>query len=246
MALLIRSILLGLLTTLALAWLLAAFVPIPMYPPGFLTRAWLDSEARAYTGFEVRLPGVIDLWWNEFGGEPGDSEVDALQGARDYLITFCSELRSTEQAPRFRDGPPALGTFCGRVPVDLPEAGSETAFGLPFPCLWYSVRSDVQGTKVVSQKLVGGVMIQGTPSSRLRDFHALPLRPAWARLLANTACWSIAWWLSAACIAGWRKRRRRRRGLCPSCGYSLAGLVPSTPTLLACPECGAPQPNPPV
>ncbi len=65
-----------------------------------------------------------------------------------------------------------------------------------------------------------------------------PLRPVWPGFLINTLLYAGAAWLLLALPEGWRIARgrsvwqRRRRGLCPACGYDLSGLT-------ACPECGA-------
>jgi hypothetical protein len=72
-------------------------------------------------------------------------------------------------------------------------------------------------------------------------FSAALVAGSWRR-------WSLPHWLPVAVTAAlpivWsagrqRAARRRRRGLCPSCGYDLR----ATPT--RCPECGAPSPRPP-
>jgi hypothetical protein len=56
-------------------------------------------------------------------------------------------------------------------------------------------------------------------------------------------CWAVALWplplpLVGAGVwigwLGWRARRRQKRGACPKCGYSLAGIAAGA----ACPECG--------
>ena len=50
--------------------------------------------------------------------------------------------------------------------------------------------------------------------------------PVWVFIVPTAGATAAAWWLDA--------RARRRPGLCPRCGYDLAGLSPGTP----CPECG--------
>ena len=66
------------------------------------------------------------------------------------------------------------------------------------------------------------------------DEVSFPVRPIVAGFAANTAIFAAAWWvlLSGAFI---RAALRRRRGLCPRCGYDRAGLAEGA----ACPECGA-------
>lgn len=61
----------------------------------------------------------------------------------------------------------------------------------------------------------------------------VPLIPIWGGLLTNSllvaplVASAYAAWLAAL---GWRERFRRRRGLCPRCGYACGGTK--------CPECG--------
>lgn len=65
----------------------------------------------------------------------------------------------------------------------------------------------------------------------------IPLQPLWPGLLMNTAVFlgTYALLLAGALAPGTVRRLRRRRGLCPSCGYSREGLAGDS----ACPECGA-------
>lgn len=64
--------------------------------------------------------------------------------------------------------------------------------------------------------------------SRLKEFIVVPL---WAPLLVVLLPAAIMW--RGDLIV----RRRRRAGLCASCGYDRRGLVGTTP----CPECGCTQ-----
>ena len=69
-----------------------------------------------------------------------------------------------------------------------------------------------------------------TASVRVR---ALPLRPIWRGFALNTIFYALILWLP---ICGWRDIRRlirRKRGLCPACGYDLRHADHDT-----CPECG--------
>lgn len=65
---------------------------------------------------------------------------------------------------------------------------------------------------------------------------APPLTPRWPGFAANTLLYAAIVGVVAGLvmlIGPLRRRRRVRRGLCPRCGYDLAGLE-------TCPECGAP------
>lgn len=61
----------------------------------------------------------------------------------------------------------------------------------------------------------------------------LPYCPLWPGLIANTLIFATSWWALVATPIAIRRVLRRRRGLCPACGYdcSASGMV--------CPECGA-------
>lgn len=63
----------------------------------------------------------------------------------------------------------------------------------------------------------------------------LALRPLPAHLAINTAFWGLLAWASLRGPSRIRRWNRNRRGLCRTCGYTLAGL----PT---CPECNTPAP----
>jgi hypothetical protein len=63
----------------------------------------------------------------------------------------------------------------------------------------------------------------------------IPLMPIWRGLLADSALYASAGWLTLSAISTWRSTLRRRSGLCAHCRYDLRGTPPGSP----CPECGA-------
>lgn len=100
-----------------------------------------------------------------------------------------------------------------------------------------------------SAKVTGGKTLRGFD----RDAPSTPdwLRPAggvtgwghtiyptsvrWPYFLVNMLAWGAGAWCilsTPAFLLGWRRRRRLKRGLCPTCAYCLEGV--SGP----CPECG--------
>jgi hypothetical protein len=62
----------------------------------------------------------------------------------------------------------------------------------------------------------------------------LPLVPVPTGFALDTVVFASCGWLGTRSPSWARRIHRRRRGLCPSCGYALTGLAPETP----CPECG--------
>jgi len=72
----------------------------------------------------------------------------------------------------------------------------------------------------------------------LGDIRGLPIGPIWPGLLADALIWSIPW--AALCFARpLRIALRLRRHHCPHCNYDLAATPPDAP----CPECGRTTPS---
>jgi hypothetical protein len=71
--------------------------------------------------------------------------------------------------------------------------------------------------------------------------RAIPTKPIWSGFAINTVFYAAALWLLFATPLTLRRRRRIRRGLCPSCEYDLRGRLPTDSQANGglCPECGA-------
>ncbi len=59
-----------------------------------------------------------------------------------------------------------------------------------------------------------------------------PTTPLWPGMIGNTALYAVVGWSLVVGLPAAKRGRRRRPGLCQSCGYDLVGL--NGP----CPECG--------
>ena len=104
-------------------------------------------------------------------------------------------------------------------------------YGWPFLAL-YTRRFGMLATDP-GEKLLDLRSVPWFARRPLGDLGGLPIGIVWPGLVANTAIWSLPW---APLILAVPLRRyfRLRRGLCPACGYDLAGN-----TTGVCPECGA-------
>ncbi len=63
--------------------------------------------------------------------------------------------------------------------------------------------------------------------------HAICYYPRWLGLAADTAFWGAAWLGVLSVPIALRGKRRRAKGLCPTCAYDLKGNLAG-----GCPECG--------
>lgn len=108
---------------------------------------------------------------------------------------------------------------------DLDVALGCSGFG--WPLIWLSASS--------AKSMLDGRVYRADPATATafgRQF-ILPTRIGWPSLAANTAILGAPVFLAlcvSPLVASWR---RRRRGLCPRCGYALVGLAANR-----CPECG--------
>lgn len=104
-------------------------------------------------------------------------------------------------------------------------------------------RSDgVSPLKFTVRECRGGISLKKHKGKQFQAIYAaIPLRPQWLGLFANSLAWSIP---SLAVLLAWqygRRLRRFREGRCENCGYDLCFS-----TDRPCPECGTVSANPGV
>lgn len=229
---------LGLLTTLATTWALAAWMPFAMYPR-HAARYFIAGD-RPWSAAERTVRGVHHIWWHELGvstmSPPNQNAAERhVPGTPDEWIALARVGHGSQLA--LRDGPPRWGTLArGGAPDPSVTAGTDHAFGWPMPALWYQVTGVYTANRATATALDGGIMLTPRTTLELRgsDFRALPLRPVWSGLLIDTALYAALWSLVLFAPGPARRALRRRRGLCPRCAYNLRGLPPGAP----CSECG--------
>jgi hypothetical protein len=66
-------------------------------------------------------------------------------------------------------------------------------------------------------------------------WRAVPLRPMWFGLASDVFILGAMWLVAIVGVSAWRRRRRRVRGRCPWCGYDVRS---SGREGALCPECG--------
>lgn len=127
----------------------------------------------------------------------------------------------------------------GYIPMHPPpDTTSWSIFeaGWPLRALWGWTRigPNADGYGLERWGLVRVPLLFDLPPSPPPNSKEFPLRPVWPGFALNMALFSAAaglLWLGPGFV---RRRVRRRRGRCASCGYDRAGLAAET----ACPECG--------
>ena len=208
---------LGFVTTVAVAWALAALAPTPARSRTELLDGgvqWLLCEEHTQWGASRR-------WWVPL--ELTDGMV----------------LRSLWDESAIVSDAPCLNRGWGELP-EGPDgsSGCEDARGWPALCLW--CRLYAAGAAVPIEWVHGG--IQASPATTAAaSAVVLPLQPIWSGLLINIVVYALAWGVLLFALGWVRRARRRANGRCTGCGYDRAGLAPHA----ACPECGVTSPATP-
>jgi hypothetical protein len=233
---------LGAITTIAVAWGLAAFLPhrngawrywgieiaegtggkpYPLAIPS-------HDEWRSVSMDEYVRPGMIRRYWflHPAMGEIYDGPVP-LYGLESQTV-----IRG--DAPIWGDLPRAmLDTSVIR------QESWEDARGWPWLALWCSMKGSgwlTWGGLPISAQ---GAIELGPTQADFAQFRALPLRPLWRGFLLDSLVFGAAWFLimpiTRILARNIRAVLRRSRGRCGACGYDLTGLAEGT----VCPECGA-------
>lgn len=226
----------GLVVSLALAWTLALVEPIAQYPR--LHARLFVRDSQAWTVATRFQPGAVDQWWSR-------AEASELIGRTPAQFLDDTESRLVLDLPGGRARTitrlrPSWGTLASHGPYPATGFGSDTAFGFPFPAMWFQVVGTVQGNTVVNDTLHGGLLVRGSPSSRAHDFRALPLRIVRSGLIADSIVWGLSLAAIRHLVRSRRERARTLRGLCPRCAYDLEARFED-----GCPECGWQREAPP-
>lgn len=165
-----------------------------------------------------------------------DVEVTCYNLITTTTISLHAPIRDPE--PPEREAVLALlpGTGSHVAFAELPTHNPASSFtfqcsGWPLNCMAW------QGP----QGPFGRLSRRGEPESALvrwrppwsSDWIGVPLIPLWRNLVADSAFFGAPCLVVGLAIAPFRRRRRRRKGLCPICTYDLLHDLKT-----GCPECG--------
>ncbi len=214
----ILSLILGALTTFAVAWGCAY---------------WIDVHKGRITVVALPIPKPATYSFYR---------ARAIGAERIYLIVWSYP---NEARPDSRDDEAFLPAW---VPWDLSQVptGDEKsplmcadARGWPWPALWCEAITPDYNTPA-KFKISGGGIACGEQETAISPFgiitanaRVFPLRPLWPGFVYNTAISTAAWFVLLLPL-GLRRTLRRRRNQCTRCGYSLQGIEHTN----TCPECG--------
>jgi hypothetical protein len=216
--------LLGLATTIAIAWGLAVFSELSISTASWtrLTRACDSRKGEpvgSLTAWRLLRTGSVRIWTLVLPARAVDEYALPYLGAPEHLVPGWARRAVLPWMTGDRPWPPSFL-----------EGFEVNAHGWPFLAL-YSWHDKGQYPASGVWRINGGLAI---PRAGKRfDARALPLLPIWSGLLIDTALFASLWALLVNGRQAIRRARRTRRGHCPRCDYDLGGELAS-----GCPECG--------
>lgn len=225
-------LLLGTITTFAVAWTIGYFVQYHDYGASYAAVTSGPIRVDPITGERRGPPGMHLLRYWGFGSE--------------YVIVGAGEWTLVDDTipdrPSLESVWPAWGPLAGRSPREIfddvhAEARAlqiETtsrgyaARGWPMLALWCEFE---HGHGVVS----GGIDLKRrthTPDTFIVTQHVLPWRPHAIGFTIDTLFYGAMWFILIFVPGAAKRYIRRKGGRCPRCGYDLRGKLKD-----GCPEC---------
>jgi len=122
------------------------------------------------------------------------------------------------------------------VAPDCEEILEEVASGWPMTALYSTTVFDPDeslGTIWKSATVYGGIQASFLYNESTNHQFNFPLRPIWPGCLVDTLFFGTVWCFIILLPRHAKRRLRRWKGLCASCGYDV-----TSGELVACPECG--------
>jgi len=203
---------LGTITTVAVAWGCAWFMPskLRIPPKGAFSReeipSWLYFEARWIGGAQIRA-----------------HPCTALEG--EFLHLQRNQLSPFEQIPAW------FARTHGAIPerTDGYDPVYARVFGLPCRSL------ECWDASIGPGAFSNGINLPERDADwgERERFIVLPLRPIWPGFAIDTLFYAAIWSGVFFGFASAKRAIRRKRGRCPRCGYDLRGNLSA-----GCSECG--------
>jgi hypothetical protein len=157
-------LLLGLVTTVASALALAAWMPLQMQPRH--SNHSFIADGRPWSTSERYSRGMWHIWWDEINanfimlppppeqfvresiltllGQPPEPPPHHPRTPEGWLALYRQEVQDSQDRRTYPirevDHPPGWGTFArGGVPPEHIASGTDHGFGWPRPALWYRI-----------------------------------------------------------------------------------------------------------
>ena len=219
----------GAVVNVAVAWGCAAWIPCLRPHEDYVYTTWYEGE-HGFTATIYEDAGRTATGFFQTSMHRTDFDA-AIKKVEPTLVTPVTEaeLPSWSAAAQVRK--------TGR-PLPEYRIGSNTyivdfAFGWPWPALCYRIFILPSNELAVAN---GFFLASPTPSDVWAGHSAVPLRPTWPGIVVNTLFYAAALWLLIRGPFALRHLIRRRRGLCPACGYPIGESA-------VCSECGKALPG---